>query len=892
MNPAEWSEVKRIFQEALDLPPASRPAFVAGAAAGNEELRREVESLLASEETSEDFLSDGAAGYVPGALDEIEDNNVGRRIGPYQILREIGSGGMGAVYLAERVDEFRRQVALKLMRPGMDSRAVVSRFRHERQILAGLDHPNIAKLLDGGATDDGRPYFVMEYVEGLPVDSWCAKHAASIADRLRLFLQICAAVQYAHQNLVVHRDLKPGNILVTLEGSPKLLDFGIAKLLRREETQETAGLTQMGVRLMTPEYASPEQVRGLPVTTATDVYSLGVILYELLTGKPPYTFETGSAMDVERTVSTREAAPPSAVAPAEVGRRLAGDLDVIVLKALEKEPQRRYGSAEQFASDIQRHLDGIPILARPQTWGYRAGRFVRRNRVPVVAASVVVLSLAAGVVVSTWEAHIARQERARAEANFGDLRRLTQSFLFDFHDAIKDLPGSTQARNLVVQTAVDYLRRLSVQARNDPSLARDVAEAWLRLGDVQGNPYGLNRGDTAAALASYEQALAVADDLVKRQPGNADGRFYLARAHRAVGELLPIRGDVAAAVPHFRAAIATLEGATDARARLELARDYETLADVLGHQGLANLSDPAGARAAYEKALALHQGLGSNRGTAVIGMKLGDLALDGGDPAAALRRYRDASTVFFALAAAEPLNPGARRETAMIHRKIGEAFEAMGKTNEALDEYRDASTINRQMMAADPSNRQARMDYTVGLKTRADLLYKTGKFADALPLYREVLGILGPESAAQPGNLLLRGRYAEMLLSVGDLLAKRGPPDEARRLYGDGLRIRKELADRPTATAEELDDYAESLVDCPIPALARPAEAVAYARRAVEISKGAVPDYLDRLALAWFQAGNAPEAVASEQKALALIPPTSPDRKAAEDRLARYRKKL
>jgi eukaryotic-like serine/threonine-protein kinase len=890
MTPSEWAEIKRIFQEALDLPPSERIAFVAAASAGNNDLRREVESLLAAEETSDGFLSEAAVAFVPEALDEIEDNNLGRRIGPYQIVRQIGSGGMGAVYLAERVDEFRRQVALKLMRPGMDSRAVVSRFRYERQILAGLDHPNIAKLLDGGATDDARPYFVMEYVEGMPIDAWCAKHAAGIPDRLRLFLQVCAAVQYAHQNLVVHRDLKPGNILVATDGTPKLLDFGIAKLLRQEEAQETAGLTQMGVRLMTPEFASPEQVRGLPVTTATDVYSLGVILYELLSGRPPYLFETRSPVEVEHIVTTREAPPPSSIAAPESARRLTGDLDVIVLKALEKDPQRRYISVEQFAADIQRHLDGIPILARPQTWRYRAGRFARRNRVPVLAASLIVLSLAGGLVAATWQARIARQQRARAERNFSDLRRLTQSFLFDFHDSIKDLPGSTPARNLVVQTAVDYLRRLSQEARGDPSLARDVAEAWLRLGDVQGNQYGINRGDSEAALASYRQALAIADDLVKRDPGNADGRFYLARAHRAVGELLPVRGEVAEAVPHFRAAIATLEGATDDRARLELSRCYETLGDVLGHQGLANLSDPAGARAAYEKSLALDQGIGSKRGAAVLRMKLGDLDFDAGDPAAALREFRTASAVFYELAAAAPLHTGAQREAAMIHRKIGDATAALGQIPAALDEYRQAAAITRALMAADPSNRQARIDYTVGLKTRADLLYKTGDFPGALALYREVLGILGPESAAQPGNQLLRSRYAEMLLNVGDLMVKPRPSDEGRRLYADGLRIRKELADRSTATAEDLDDYAESLIDCPIPDLARPADAVVYARRAVEQSKGAVPEYVDRLALALFQAGHASEAVATQQKALALMPPTSPARKGAEERLARYRK--
>jgi eukaryotic-like serine/threonine-protein kinase len=868
MTPDRWAEVKRIFQAALDLPPAGRPAFVQ-AEAGDDDVRREVESLLASEETSGEFLSDAAAQYVPGALDGLDaDTNLGRRIGPWRIEREIGAGGMGAVYLAERDGEFRQHAALKLMRPGMDSRAVVARFRYERQILAGLDHPNIARLLDGGASEDGRPYFVMEHVAGVPMDEYC--RSLSLTGRLRVFLQVCAAVQYAHQNLIVHRDLKPGNILVTAEGVPKLLDFGIAKLLHQETgPAQTAGLTQMGIRLMTPEYASPEQIEGRPITTATDIYSLGVILYELLTGKPPYA---------PAVALTAEPPRPSTSLPS-----LKGDLDVILLKAIEKDPARRYASVEQFAGDIRRHLDGIPIVARPQTWRYRTGRFVRRNRVPVIAASLVLLSLSAGLIVSV-------RERARAQRNFDDLRRLTQSFLFDFHDRIKDLPGGTDARNAVLQTALDYLRRLGAEARGNAAVARDVAEAWLRLGDVQGNPYGLNRGDTAAALASYKEALTLSEDLVRRHPADSAARLYLARAHRSVGELLPQHGDVPGAVPHFRAAIAALETSSDPAARRELATCHESLGDVLGASGLSSLDDPAAARDAYTKALAIHESLASRRGAAVIRLKLGNLASDAGDAAAGYREYQQTAKVFQELAAADPLSVSAARDVAAIHRKLGEASEELGRPADAIEEYRQAAAINRRLMDADPENRQARMDYVIALKARGDLLYKQENYREALPLFREILGILGPMADAQPNNLMLRRRHTEMLLYVGDLLAQLKQPADARRLYAGGLRILKDLADRPTATLQDISNYADYLIDCPLPDLFHAKDAVIYAARAAAMAGDTQPRYLDRQALALFRAGNPTEAITIAEKALTLTPPAA--RKPLEDRLRRYRAAL
>ena len=371
----------------------------------------------------------------------------GQRIGPYDIGEKVAQGGMGAVYRAIRADgHFQQQVALKLVRRGMDTEQVLRHFRNERQILASLAHPNIARLLDGGSTDDGRPYFVMEYIEGSPLDEYCETHKLSIASRLELFLVICSAVHYAHQRLVVHRDIKPGNILVTSDGQPKLLDFGIAKITA---SQPVTG-TMTAADMMTPEYASPEQLRGEPITTASDIYSLGLLLYYLLTGRCPHRSASRAPLEIARLLS-EEPEKPSVVAPKPLRRRLAGDLDSIVLKALRKEPEQRYSSVEQFASDIRRHLEGSPVIARKGAASYHVFKFAKKHKAGIAAAALVFVTLAGGLAATAWEARVARAERARAERRFNDVRKLANSLLFQLHDLIEDLPGSTPARSFLVK---------------------------------------------------------------------------------------------------------------------------------------------------------------------------------------------------------------------------------------------------------------------------------------------------------------------------------------------------------------------------------------------------------------------------------------------------------
>lgn len=429
MTPETWARAKELYFELAGTPAARRMEELSRRGA-DEEVRRVVRSLLEGGSPPEGFLEQPALGASFDALSALDapdgegpDPAIGVRLGPFVIQSRIGLGGMGAVYLASRADgQFEQRVAVKIVKRGLDTEDIVHRFRRERQLLAHLQHPNIAALVDGGVTPDGRPYLAMEHVDGLPIDRYCAEHRLTVEKRLRLFCTVCAAVHYAHQNLVVHRDLKPGNILVTADGTPKLLDFGIAKVLGADD--DRPDVTASERRMLTPGYASPEQVLGLPVSTASDIYSLGVVLYNLLTGEAPYRFTTGAHEEVRRVVCELDPPPPALTAsktrtgdapPGEdLSRRLRGDLDNIVLMAMRKEPDRRYASAEQLAADLRRHLDGHPVIARPSTFGYRAAKFVRRNAIGVVAAAAVALAMIAGAAGVAWQWRIARAQRDAA----------------------------------------------------------------------------------------------------------------------------------------------------------------------------------------------------------------------------------------------------------------------------------------------------------------------------------------------------------------------------------------------------------------------------------------------------------------------------------------------
>lgn len=485
MNPERWQRIEEIFRTVVDRPAVERDAYLTLACDGDDDLRREVLSLI-ERDTAEDFIRDPIANTALAFTAKSTNDLTGERVGPYRVLRLIGRGGMGDVYEAERDDEqFRQQVAIKIIKRGMDTDFVRDRFLRERQILASLDHPRIARLFDGGATADGSPYFVMELVDGERITAYCRRHQLSVNDKLKLFRKVCSAVQHAHQRLVVHRDLKPSNILIDNGGEPKLLDFGIAKLLSPDVGQSHTR-TETALRLMTPEYASPEQARGEAVCTTTDVYSLGVVLYELLTERRPHEFKTYSPAEIERAICDTEIEEPSKAvdrmtgAPTRLARQLVGDLDNITLMAMRKEPERRYQSVEQFSEDIQRHLGGMPVVARKDTFGYRTGKFIRRHKAAVAILSLLMILAVATAVQS---ARIAR-ERDRANQEAATAQAVTQSLvaMFEVANPGKARGNVITAKELLDQGADKVVRELKDQPVVQAKLLDTIGKLYQSIG--------------------------------------------------------------------------------------------------------------------------------------------------------------------------------------------------------------------------------------------------------------------------------------------------------------------------------------------------------------------------------------------------------------------------
>lgn len=878
-----WDRVKQLFHAALAEPLDQRAAYLRQACGGDQSLRQEVERLLDNDCLAGDFLEEPVAEAAAQALMwERSHAAEGRQIGPYRLLREIGCGGMGAVYLAERADaQYQKQVAIKLVRPGMDNQSVVDRFRHERQILAGLDHPNIAKLLEGGAGKDGMPYFVMDFIEGLPVDEYCDRNRLSIAERLELFRTVCSAVHYAHQNLVIHRDLKPSNILVSADGAPKLLDFGIARILTPSAESASAEVT---LRLMTPEYASPEQLQGLPVTTASDVYSLGMLLYRLLTGRSPYRLKSGLLSDYARAVCEDEPEPPSAAIhraddngaitpeiisrarasqPDKLRRRLAGDLDNIVLMALRKEPQRRYASVEQFSEDIRRHLTGLPVIARKDTVAYRTAKFTQRHKAGVTAAALTLVILLTAIA-ATW-----RQTRV-AERRFNDVRKLAGSLLFEMHDAIQNLPGATPARELMVKRALEYLDNLAAEAGDDPQLQLELAAAYEKVGDVQGNPYSASLGDNRAALLSYRKSLAIRQELLAQAPADVKIREDLTSNHDKVGDVLRETGELEESLRSYRQSLSLrqqllAEDRANRVARRNLAIAHQRIGEIQGNGFFTNLGktsegiesqrqaletfesllaeDPADRQARHDLAVALDKmaqllwvsgdnakpleyfrralaireqlladdpaDVRTRRGMAISFSSIGDMRLSGGgDAAAAMENYARALAIRESLAAADPVNVQTRRDLAISHLKMGAGLRKQRALAQAMVSYRKALAIFAALSATSPANTQARRDLIHCHRRIGEAQTESGDLVGALASHRQALSLAESLSAAAPENAQAR---VEILLcheNIGEALAKLGRLREAMESYRNELRLAEALAASDPANAENRFDLA------------------------------------------------------------------------------------
>jgi len=782
MNPEQWQKVKNILENALEKSSDSRSIYLDEVCGKDEDLRLEVEKLLEFEQIESDVLEQAAFSVV-SENDSGSKNFVGKQIGNYQIIGELGTGGMGAVFLAERADgEFKHQTALKLIKRGMDSDAVLRRFFNERQILASLEHPNIARLIDGGTTSDGLPFFVMEYVEGTTILEFAETKNLNLEERLNLFREVCAAVSFAHQNLVIHRDLKPSNILITNDGKVKLLDFGIAKLLKSDEENQTA--TQM--QIFTPEYASPEQVRGEKLTTATDIYSLGAILYELLTGNRPYKTESKNIAEIIKSVCETEPIRPSSVISRQKvsnetnqnneqqtkvkeqktnpkskirnPKSLRGDLDNIILKALRKEPERRYSSVEQFAEDIRRHQIGLPVLASRATWSYQASKFIQRNRIGAVATVLILLTLFGGLGATLYQ-------RNKAQRRFNDVRQLANSFLFEFHDAIENLPGSTPARELVVRRAIEYLDNLAAESENDPVLQRELGAAYAKIGLIQGNSYHSNLGDTDGAMKSYRRSLEIRQKLVDNEPRNRVLLHDLADSHEGVGDILYTVNDLKGGLQSYQKAVAiretiVAEEPDNLDYRYSLANVLGKRGDISGMEGFPNLGDLPTALESYRRTVALYEELIKaapenekyQSGYATNLHFFGMLQTVTGDSKGAISNGRKAVSIFEKLIAARPNN--AKYETHLMSALIFMRYPLIeeGQTSEAVENARRVIRTMEKMSAEDPKNAFARRSLSVSYNSLGICLLKGGKPQEAIENHRRSLSIVEELSATDPDN--------------------------------------------------------------------------------------------------------------------------------------------
>jgi eukaryotic-like serine/threonine-protein kinase len=780
MDSELWQKVEKLYHSAVGMPESQRAGFLLESCAGDEELRNEVGSLLAYQNGSEAFIEipamEVAARILAHDPDGVRENAtvgpIDRTISRYRILEKIGEGGMGDVYRAARADgQFTKEVAIKFVRGGFDTAFVLQRFRNERQILAGLDHPNIAHLLDGDTTDDGVPYLVMELVKGVPIDRYCDAHRLTVTQRLQLFRDVCAAVQYAHQRLVIHRDIKPSNILVTEEGTPKLLDFGIAKILDPAAREEATI-----AHPMTLEYASPEQIRGEPITTATDVYSLGVVLYHLLTGRSPYPRDTQSSHELARAICDRDPARPSTTvlktetaradgkipltpeivgssregSPAKLRRRLAGDLDDISLMALRKEPNLRYGSVERFAEDIQNHLEGRPVNASKGSWNYRAGKFVARHRVGTAATAAIVMALAGGIGATTRQARIAREqaviagrERARAEKRFNDVRELSDSLIFDVHDAIQNLPGSTPARKLLLDRAVQYLDRVASDSDGDASLQRELAQGYQRLAVVQGNAAESNLGDQAAADASNQKAVALLEAVAKANPNNATDQLNVAVLYRIMSFSDLLR-------PSGRQNLEKAMAITDRVMKTDGANPRVWSERSIEYQNLGMMQNAAGDRAqalaSFQKDLATKREIQKTHpeyhnlsaAIATASVLVGDALALLGSRKEALGEMQ-AAIVLYKSALEGQVNKNVERDLAFTKQRLDIIQLMDGDYAGALASVREARAMLTPMAKADPQNSMLRLDMVGVDYEEGRILASAGRYGAAIPLLKRAI---------------------------------------------------------------------------------------------------------------------------------------------------------
>ncbi|MGE0357589.1 MAG: serine/threonine-protein kinase [Burkholderiales bacterium] len=814
-----WLRLEPLLGSALEMDPASRAGWLEGIGASHPELAPILRRMLATHDRAErrgemeavprfDHAPLSSGGHAPG-----------ERIGPFRLLSELGRGGMGEVWLAEQADgRVAREVALKLPAPHLLGGAPAERFRRERDILAKLAHPNIARLYDAGVGDSGQPYLAMEYVEGDNLTDHASARSSGIRERLQLFRQVLAATAHAHRHLVVHRDLKPANILIDRSGQVKLLDFGIAKLVDDVDADGAArDLTRLGGRVMTLRYAAPEQAAGGAITTATDIYSLGVILHELLTGASPYRAAREGRALTEAMLLQDEDVAPSALAPPSLSRQVRGDLDAIVRKAMRRDPAERYASVELLDEDIARHLERRPVKARAGTWRYLAGRFVARHKLPIATAAAVLVTLAAGLVMVELERRVAVAERERAQRHFASVRKLANTLIFDVHGEIETLPGTLKVREMLVKTSIEYLDALAGEAGKDTALALEVASAYRRLAEIQGDSRYAHLGEPESARRSAARASAILEEARSREPDN----LGILREQRVLsllrGRMILEAGDAAGVDETARAAdiaerIASLAGADTAdrlnlgatlaeyggilavvkddhaAAGAQLSRAIGTLEGLL-RDDPANLPARSRLAYAYERAAAVAEATGdpTQLPRAILLMERSIATTESvirDDPAPAthsqtlVKRYNNAARVRLKAHDVK----GAREKSAKARNLVEQLLAA------------DARNVGNATMLAGVLAMASDVEHQAGRHERAIALARAALAADARLPAEIRAGLIVRENAAGAMTSLAASSCA---LAAGAPAARRAVLlEESRKLFRESRAFKQELVSR------------------------------------------------------------------------------------------------
>ncbi|MDQ6620171.1 MAG: protein kinase [Pseudomonadota bacterium] len=866
MEAALWQEVKVVLATALELPDSERAAYLDEACAGYPELRSEVESLLHAGKDVTGFIeTPGLAehGYV--LAEGVPE--AGTAVGAYQLGCLLGRGGMGVVYLATRSDgTYRSNVAIKMLPPWLASDELVRRFRDERQMLATLDHPNIARLIDGGTTPTGSPYLVMEYVHGEPLDKYCDARQLSIDERLTLFRTICSAVQYAHQHLIIHRDLKPSNVLVTSGGVPKLLDFGIAKLLDPDVAAQRDATRDM--RLFTPGYASPEQIRGENVTTAADVHALGVLLYLIMCGRHPFDNGDETEHRVMQAVCERDPVLPSAVvgrAPARgrctpeecteiasrrtttchrLHRQLCGDLDNIIAKALAKDPAGRYTTVDELAADVARHQRALPVRARPRSLAYRAQKFVRRNRWNVAIGGTAFAAMCTALVIASWQATVANAQRVRAEHHLSSVRKLANAVLFDLNDELAKSP--TRARKLMVDKALEYLNTVAEDAGRDADLQRELAAGYEKIAAVQGHPGVANLGDTSGALLNYRKALQMRQQFLAADPENLKHKEAVARDYEALALIVRFGGDLKAAHDYSMRALhlagqMAKQAPANVDAQLYLASQLSSVGTVKYEPGHASLGDMAGAIADQARALAIREeAVRVNPSDRRLRMSLdgsyqllADLYLIGGQPDASAAMGLKCKALLEPAVSADPENAPLQRRLALCYRKIAHALAEQRQFEDAIVFARASLELREALARADAHNVRLKRDVALGYSGVGAIQEASGDYPGALRSYEMWLSMAQELAAANPKDHVLQLNMQEAHGSIGDVSLKQRRYAAAVESYRQALVIRLRAREsEPSITDDDLANLYSGLGIALVRAGSR-AEGAWYLDRAV-----------------------------------------------------------